>query len=423
MEEKIKELARYNLWSGDIPDTGYERKSYTDKLSHFLGNRLVKVLIGQRRAGKSYILRQMAVMLTRQGVDRKNIFMLDKEFETFDFVRTSKDLDSLFRLYLSTLRPEGKVYIFIDEIQNIDGWEKFVNSYSQDYMREYELFITGSNSKMLSGELASLLSGRYIELEVTPFSYDEYLGFSHADRGRDTYSAYIHTSGLPELHSLSNDETRRYYVRSLKDTVMLRDIIERNQVRDVTFLEDLFVYVVNNASNLMSITNIVKYMKGQGRKISYDTGATYLQYLEDTFLLFRISRYDIRGKAVIGGSAKYYANDLAFRNYLYRGFGYGDGYLLENAIYMELRRQGFDVYVGCSEEKEVDFVCIKGDRRIYMQAAYDVAGENTAKREYASLEAIHDSYEKYVVTMNEHTLPINNGIRNVQAWELADILK
>ena len=422
MDEKIKILSKYNIWGGETPDIGFPRKDYTEKLSKFSGNRLVKVLIGQRRVGKSYILRQMALKLVEQGINANNIFILNKEFEDFDFVKTHKDFDDLFQLYLSQIKPKGKIFLFIDEIQNIEGWENFVNSYSQDYMRGYELFITGSNSKMLSGELASLLSGRYIEMEIQPFSYDEFLSYFNKVIGRDSYSEYIHSSGLPELYRLNDDETRRYYIRSLKDTVMLRDIIGRNKVRDVTLLQDLFVYVINNASNLMSITSIVKYMKGQGRKISYDTAAIYLQYLEDASLIFHINRYNIKGKAVIGGTVKYYANDLAFRNYLFRGFGYGEGYLLENAVYLEMRRHGFDLYVGYADDKEVDFVGILGDRKVYVQVAYGIGEETTAKREYSSLETINDSYEKYIVTMDDFTLPINNGIRNIQAWNLNSIL-
>jgi hypothetical protein len=423
MDENYNILRAYNLWGENTPDVGFLRTDYTKKLEKLTGNRLVKVLIGQRRVGKSYILRQLAVKLTEQGVAPQNIFMLSKEIEDFDFVNTNKDLDELFHLYLKEIEPKGKVYIFLDEVQNIKKWESFVNSYSQDYMHEYELFITGSNSKMLSGELATLLSGRYVEIEVYPFSYDEYLGFYHKETGRSAYAEYIHTSGLPELYKLQDEELRRYYVRSLKDTIMLRDIVTRNKVRDVSLLEDLFVYTINNASNLMSITSIVDYMKHQGRKVSYDTAVTYLGYIEDAFLVYHINRYNIRGKATIGGNAKYYANDLAFRNYLYRGFGYGEGYLLENAVYMELRQQGYDCYVGYTDEKEVDFVAIKGDRRVYVQVAYSIGEEPTARREYSSLEAINDSYEKYVVTMDEFTLPINNGIKNIQAWNLGSVLK
>ena len=418
MDGHLDILRRYNIWDGGRPDTGLTRNEYVDVLSRLTGNRLVKVLTGQRRAGKSYVLRQMAMRLVENGVPGKNIFMLNRELEDFSFVTDDKDLDALFREYEAVVKPEGKVYIFIDEVQNIDGWERFVNSYSQDYMKDYELFVSGSNSKMLSGQLATLLSGRYVDIEICPFSYHEFLEYFKKERGRQSYSGYIHSSGLPELYRIDGDDTRRYYVSSLKDTILLRDIIGRYGVRDVQLLEDLFVYVVNNASNLMSVNNIANYMKIRGRKVSYDTVTAYLRYMEDAHLIHSAFRYNIKGRAVIGGAVKYYANDLAYRNYLYRGFGYGDGYLLENAVYMELRRHGFDIYVGNVNDKEVDFVAVKGDRKVYIQAAYQMADGETARREYASLEAIGDSYEKYVVTMDEQTYPMNNGIRHVNAWML-----
>jgi len=422
MDEKIKILSRYNFWDSNIPDLGFVRKSYIDILSRLSGNnRLVKVLVGQRRVGKSYVLRQFASWLIEQGVNARNIFILNKELEIFDFVSDSDDLRDLLDCYINQIKPEGKIYIFLDEVQNIKSWERFVNSFSQDYTREYELFITGSNSKMLSGELATMLSGRYVEVEVSPFSYEEFLGFHEKSVGRETYLQYMHSSGLPETYKLNDDETRRYYVKSLKNTVMLRDIVGRYGVRDVALLEDLFVYIINNASNLMSISNIVKYMKGKGRKVSYDTVSTYIGYLEDAYLLYQVNRYNIKGKSVIGGVAKYYANDLAFRNYLYRGFGYGEGYLLENVVYMELRRMGFDLYVGSVEGKEVDFIGIIADRKIYVQVSYSIAEEETARREYSPLEDIKDSFEKYVITMDDFLMPIHEGIRHLRAWEIGSI--
>lgn len=420
MEECFKLLERYNLWQGAVPDTGCKRPLYTDKLVAMTGNRLVKVLAGQRRCGKSYILRQVAMALLDRGVDKRNIFMFNKELEAFSFITDDKVLDELFRYYEEKMKPQGKVYIFLDEVQNINCWERFVNSYSQDYMHDYELFITGSNSRMFSGQLATLLSGRYVRIDVLPFSYDEYLSLNDGINGAASYKSYLSTTGMPEMFRLPDDEARRYYVSALKDTVLLRDIVSRYMVRDVDLLETLFRYVVNNVSNLLSVNSIVKYVKGQGKKVTYDTVATYLRYIEDAYLVYRVDRYDIKGKALLGGSAKYYANDLAFRNYLYRGFGYGDGYLLENAIYLDMRRLGFDVYVGTAQAKEVDFVGVMGDRKIYVQVAYTIADEETARREYASLEAIADNYEKYLVTLDDRQLPMNEGIRHVQAWNFFD---
>lgn len=422
MDDKIELLRRYNLWGGSSFDLGYQRTDYTEEISGYIGSRLIKVLVGQRRSGKSYILRQVAKQLIDGGVKPENTLLINREFTDFDFLKTHKDLDELIKTYKNELNPSGKVYIFIDEIQMIDGWEKVVNSYSQDYTDSYELFISGSNSKMLSGELATLLSGRYITIPVYPFSYNEFLGITMQDKGRKSFMEYMNSGGLPELFLLQKPEFRRNYVAAIKDTVLLRDIIQRNNIREPKLLEDLFVFLVNNASNLISISNIVKYFKGQGRKASFEAVSTYVGYIEDTFLVHRCDRYDIKGKDVLSGNAKFYINDLAYKNYLYPGYGYGFGYLVENLIYLELCRAGYDVYVGVLRNKEVDFVAKKADRIIYLQSTYMLIDESTIEREYAALDAIGDHFEKMVVSLDDNTLPLKGGIKHVQAWNLREIL-
>jgi predicted AAA+ superfamily ATPase len=423
MGDKISLLKRYNLWGSNTLDFGYKRNEYTDKITDYIGNRLIKVLVGQRRSGKSYILRQVAKQLVDSGVKPENTLFINREFTDLDFLKTYKDLDELIKLYKKELKPSGKVYIFIDEIQIIEGWEKVVNSYSQDFSESYELFISGSNSKMLSGELATLLSGRYVSFEVFPFSYTEYVGITEEEKGRQSYIAYMNSGGLPELFMLQKPELKRNYVSAIKDTVLLRDIIQRHNVRDAKLLEDIFVFLVNNASNLISITNIVKYFKGQGRRTSFDAVSTYIGYIEDTFLVHRCDRYDIKGKDTLSGNAKYYINDLAYKNYLNSGYGYGFGYLVENLVYLELRRSGFDVYVGALRNKEVDFVAKKADRVLYLQSTYMLTDETTVEREYSALEAIDDNYEKIVVSLDDLTMPVRGGIKHIQAWELAEYVK
>ena len=422
MDEKFTALEKYNFGDGNIPALGYLRKHYTDKIADYIGNKLVKVLVGQRRSGKSYILRQIAHRLIEQGVEPRNILYINKEFTEFDFLGDYKDLEALLQLYRERLKPEGKIWLFIDEIQNIAGWEHFVNSRSQDFVDECEVFISGSNSKMLSGELATLLSGRYVVFEIFPFSFAEYTGITQAAAVKQSYMDYMATGALPELFALPNDETKRNYVSAIKDTVLLRDIIQRHNIKDAKLLEDIFVYLVNNASNLISITGIVNYFRSNGRKVSYETVSGYIGYIEDTFLIHKVERYDIRGKDTISGNCKYYINDLSFRNYLYPGFGYGIGYKLENLVYLELRRMGFTVYVGAIQGKEVDFVACKGDRVVYLQCAYILADEATMQREYASLERIPDNYEKVVVSLDDMALPSKGGIRHIQAWKLTEAL-
>jgi len=422
MEENFAALEKYNFWEGNVPELGYYRKDYTDKIFDYTGSKLVKVLVGQRRTGKSYILRQIAHRLIGGGVDPRNIFYVNKEFTDFDFISDYKDLEVLLKLYREKLKPEGKVWLFIDEVQNISGWEHFVNSHSQDFVDSYEIFISGSNSKMLSMELATLLSGRYVNFEVFPFSYAEYTGITQKEVKKQSYIDYMESGALPELFVLPNDETKRNYISAIKDTVLLRDIIQRHSIKDPKLLEDVFVYLVNNASNLVSIVNIVNYFKSNGRKTTYDTVANYISYIEDTFMIHKVERYDIRGKETISGNCKYYINDLSFKNYLYPGFGYGVGYKLENLVYLELRRAGYEVYVGAMRDKEVDFVAKKGDRLIYLQSTYLLLDEQTIQREYAPLEAISDNYEKAVVSLDDISLPSNKGIRHIQAWKLHEIL-
>ncbi len=422
MDEYFACLKKYNVWDSKTFEWGYGRSDYTDSIIDSCGNRLIKVLVGQRRSGKSYILRQLIKRLVDQGIKPENTLYINREFAEFDFLKTFQDLDNLVKLYQKELKPSGKVYLFIDEVQQIDGWEKIINSFSQDYIDSYEVFISGSNSKMLSGELATLLSGRYITFEVFPFSYYEFLGITQKENGRQSYMEYMNSGGLPELFMLEKQELRRNYVSAIKDTVLLRDIIQRHSIRDPQLLEDLFVFLVNNASNLISVTNIVKYFKGLGRRTSYDAVASYIGYIEDTFIVHRCDRYDIKGKDTLSGNAKFYINDIAYKNYLYPGYGYGFGYLAENVLYLELRRAGFDVYVGSFRNKEVDFVARKADRIIYLQSTYLLADEATVKREYASLEAINDNFEKLVVSLDDIALPSKGGIKHIQAWNLGEYL-
>ena len=420
MDENITALRKYNFWDNNAIDLGYLRTGYTEKITDYIGNRLIKVLVGQRRAGKSYILRQIVKHLITKGISPNNTLIINKEFSDFDFLSSYNELDDLIKLYKSELKPLGKIYVFIDEIQNISGWERVVNSYSQDYTDDYELFISGSNSNMLSNELATLLSGRYVKFEIFPFSYNEYLGITERPKSKQTYIEYMESGGLPELFMLSKQETKRNYISAIKDTVLLRDIIQCHSIREPRLLEDIFVYLVNNASNLISVSNIFKYYKGLGRKTSYDIIANYISYIEDAFLIHRCERFNIRGKEIIAGNVKFYANDLSYKNYLYPGFGYGFGNLVENLIFLELQRAGYEVYTGSIKDKEVDFVASKADRVIYVQCAYLLAEPETIAREYASLVAISDNYEKYIITLDDLTFPSNKGIRHIQAWNFSE---
>lgn len=418
----IASIRKYNFWDQIPEDLGYPRTFYTEKIGQYIDNKLVKVLVGQRRVGKSYILRQIAAQLIARGTAPANILYINMEYIELSEIHNYRDLEDLYRQYREELAPEGRVYLFIDEIQDIEGWERFVNSHSQDFAEPCELFISGSNSGLLSGELATLLSGRYVEFEILPFSFGEYCGVSHRESDKECYLEYLQTGALPELFSLPNDEMKQNYVSSIKDTVMLHDIVARYKVKDVKLLEDLFVYLVNNASTIISITNIINFFKSRNRKTNYETISNYISYLESTFLVHKVERYNIRGRETISANSKYYLNDLCYHNYLYPGFGYGMGYLLENAVYLSLRRAGYRVYVGSNKETEVDFVAIKGGKKLYFQVSLQLTEEKTIEREYRSLLSIEDNFKKYVVSLDDFKLPTHEGIDHIPAWRLDDML-
>ena len=417
--DMIEKIGKYNFWNDNIPELGYVRAEYTNKIYASTGNNLVKVLVGQRRAGKSFVLRQLAKQLLDSGVPAQNILYINTEYLEFCGLKTVDDLQSLYQEYREELQPQGKIYLFLDEIHLIKDWERFVNSHSQDFVEPKEIFISGSNSDLLSGELATLLSGRYVEFEILPFSFHEYADMQHLEVNRENYIHFLQIGMLPELFHLQTDEVKINYVSAIKDTVMLRDIVHRYKVKDSLLLDDLFRYIVNNAGRLFSISNIVNYFKSLGRKTNYETLSSYISYLCKAFLIHRAERYNIAGKEIISGNCKYYSNDLAYYNYLYRGFSYGFGSLLENAVYLELRRQGWQVYVGAQAHSEVDFVAIRGDQKLYVQVCWQMAGdENTAQREYAPLLNIKDQYRKVIVSLDEIRFPNNNGVEHLFPWEL-----
>lgn len=422
MEEYLDIIAPYNLWYGNQLPAGFIRDTYTGRLMKYTGNRLVKVLTGQRRVGKSYIMRQVATELIKNGVRPENTLFINCELSVFGFIRNADDLGRLVSAYRERFNPEGRLYIFIDEVQEIDEWERAVNSMSQDYTVEAELFISGSNSRLLSGELASLLSGRYVEFLITPLSFDEYCGVHSLGRERGAFLRYLKEGGLPELINLPDEEVKQRYMAGLRDSIMLKDIVKRYSIKDVGLLESLFAYLVNNASNMISITGIVNFIKSRGNRSTYDTVAAYIMYLQEAFLVHKSERYNISGKELLAGNFKLYINDQAYHNYLFSSVRYGLGYVLENVVYMEFVRKGYVVNRGVVKGHEVDFIARKDGRTIYAQVAYTVHDEETAQREYESLDCVKGEGEKFLITMDDDLLPMRNGVCHLQAWELGGVI-
>lgn len=418
MSEIIKKLEKYNYWKKQEPKTVFLRSFYLDKINKYIGNNLIKVIVGQRRVGKSYILRQIIQSLINKGINRKNIFYLNKELVDFDEIKDYQDLNKLIKLYKKELKIKGKVYVLLDEIQEIKQWEKIVNSLSQDHKEKYEVFITGSNSKMLSGELATFLSGRYILFNIYPFSFTEYADCFNLEKDKKNFLKYLQVGGLPELLKLDEEEMRRHYISSLEDTIVVKDIINRYKIKDAYLLKTIFKYIADNIGNLFSVNNVVNYLISDKIKTNFETVANYIEYLEDAFLIYGVDRYDIKGKSILARSKKYYLNDLSFKNYASSSFDYGPGKHLENVVFLYYKRLGYKIYVGKIRENEVDFVAEKGDEKQYIQVAYSLLDKKVIDREYGSLKAIDDNYEKFVISLDDVLLGNKNGIKHLLAWDL-----
>lgn len=422
MIDNLNKVSKYNFWSNPIK-VGYVRQRYLDQLVYFQDSRLVKVLVGQRRVGKSFVLRQYIAHLIDRGVPAQNTLYINKEYTDFDFIAHQSDLRNFIQFYRLHSKIEGRLYVFIDEVQQILEWERIVNSLSQDFTEDTDLFITGSNSELLSGELASLLSGRYVRFNILPFRFDEFCAYTKKEVSRKNCVQFLNQGALPELFFLPNDESKMYYVSSLKDTIILRDIVQRYSIKDAVLLIDIFNYVANNIGNLFSINNVVNYFQSKKRKTNYETVANYLNYLAQTFVIHRCERYDIRGKELLGGNAKFYLNDLAFRNYLFGSNTSGYGNVLENSVYLELLKADFQVNVGALRDKEIDFVATRNKKTLFVQVSFTLENEATFEREISNLLSLKNNYPKVIVTMDELPYTEKEGIHFIPAWELGTFLK
>lgn len=432
MDKRLEQIAKLNYWSGNRFDNGVERSWYLERILPYMGNRVIKVVTGQRRAGKSWLMRQViSSMLERHIMEPRQILYVNKEFYGYRFLQTPDDLMDLYDTYCREINPNKKSYVFLDEVHNVDGWERVVDSLSQDPSIDCEVFLTGSNSKLLSGELSTLLSGRYVEFEVQPFSYTEYLVANKvSEPSRQSMLRYLSTGGLPEFVNLKGEETKRHYVESVRNTILLKDIVERYKIKDAVLLDRIFAYLVNNSASLVSVSNVVNYLNNErahknakAKNQNYETVSNYIGYLEDAFIIMRADRYDLKGKEILKGAAKYYATDNSYHNYLYEGYGYGQGALLENYVYQALRRMGFKIYVGKMKDGEVDFVCTDHDNRLYVQVSWTLDNQQTRDREYKAFDDIDDNYSKIVVSMDDIPLKNTNGIVNVQACHLESYLR
>ena len=387
------------------------RQNYLDKIEKYLGRDIIIVLTGQRRVGKSCTLRMLRDIKAKD--EGNNVIYIDKEKKHFDGIKTYKDLNA----YIDAHYQTGKMnYILVDEIQEIVEFERTVRSYITE--PDAEVVVTGSNANMLSRELSTIIGGRYKEVYVQALSYKEFLQFHGLQDSDDALGKYIQFGGLPGLVKMGLDEDDAIeYQKDVLSTVLLKDVIYRNNIRNVPFLEKLTNFIADNVGKIVSATSISKFMKSQGASVSADTVIDYAQYLEDAYIVHKVNRYDIHGKRLFESNDKYYFEDHGLRNALAEGAREGDiEKVIENVVYQHLVGLGYKVNVGQLQAGEIDFVCTKkaGAKRIYIQAAYVIADGETREREFGNLHNIKDNYPKYVVSMTPLvTRNDDNGITHL----------
>ena len=371
------------------------RQRYLEKVERYLGKDTIIILTGQRRIGKSYILRLFRDKVSKDA--GANVIFIDKEKHEFDDIKTYKDLNA----YIDERRNKAKTnFILVDEIQDIEEFEKSVRSYYEE--PDIEIVVTGSNSKMLSSDLSTLIGGRYKEIYIQALSYEEFMLFHQLPDSDDTLAKYIQFGGLPGLVKMGLDEQdAREYQQDVYHTVLLKDVIMRNNIRNVPFLENLVHFLADNAGKIISANSIAKYMKSQGESVTSTVIINYTKFLCDAYLIHKVNRYDIHGKKLFESNDKFYFEDHGLRNTLSGGSREGDiEKVIENIIYNHLIRLGYEVTVGQLQAGEIDFVCKKPKgQRVYVQASYIIADEATREREFGNLRAIKDNYPKYVISM------------------------
>ena len=383
------------------------RQSFLDKIEKFLGKDTIIILTGQRRVGKSSILR-----LFRDKIKSDfnvNIIFIDKEKSEFDDIKTFKELND----FIDERRDKSKTnYVLVDEIQDIVSFEKSVRNYYEE--PDIEIIITGSNSSMLSSDLSNRIGGRYKEIYIQALSYEEFMEFHGLADSDDTLAKYIQFGGLPGLLKIGLDEQdAREYQKDVYHTALLKDVIMRNNIRNVPFLENLIRFLADNTGKLISANSIAKYMRSQGENITSTAIINYVKFLCDAYVIHKVNRYDIHGKKLFESNDKFYFEDNGIRNSLAGGTREGDiEKVIENIVYNHLVRLGYEVTTGQLQAGEVDFVCNKsGGSRIYVQASYIIADDATREREFGNLRAIKDNYPKYVVSMSPLvTKTDDNGI-------------
>jgi hypothetical protein len=387
------------------------RDLYLNQLITFKDKKLIKVITGLRRSGKSTLLSLFENHLLASGVDKDYIIRMNFESFQFDEITSYKELHAYINERL--IDKNKKHYILLDEVQQVSSWERVINSLLVD--ANVDIYLTGSNAYLLSSELSTLLSGRYVEIKMQPLSFKEYLDFLESDKENnllETFNQYLQYGGLPTvIELLDKPDTIGSFLEGIYNTVLMKDVIERNGVRDAALLESILKFIAANIGNIVSTKKIADYLTSSGRKTTSDTIDNYLRMLENAFIIYKANRYDLKGKLFLKTLEKYYIVDIGIRNKL-TGLGNTDyGHVLENIVYLELLRRGYQVSIGKIGSLEVDFVATKADEKIYYQVSATIMDEKTRARELRPLESISDNYPKYILTMDQTIFNDYSGIK------------
>ena len=399
-----------------------KRELYMKRIRPFIDSDLIKVMTGIRRCGKSVMLELIKEELLDRGVDPIQLISINFEDMSYAHLQTAEMLHG--EIVRRAEKLGGKVYLFFDEIQEVQNWEKCINSLRVKL--DCDIYLTGSNASLLSGELATYLGGRYVEFVIYPFSFSEfmelYLSAMPDETVQKCFQKYVLLGGMPYLSNLRyEEEASRQYLHDLFNSVQLKDIMKRSKIRDVDLLERIIAYVIVNLGNTFSASSLAKFLKSEQRSAAPETILNYIKYCCDAYLFYQVKREDLRGKQLLASNEKYYIADHGIREAVFGGNTRDINLILENIIYMELLRRGYEVTVGRIGDKEIDFVGRKRGEKLYIQAAYLLASEETVRREFGVYDGVRDNYPKYVVSMDEFDMS-QNGIkhRNIRGFLLME---
>ncbi len=393
-----------------------KREVYLSRIRGFYDSDLVKILVGIRRCGKSVILNQIVDEIKEKGVEENHIIYINFELIEYEELQDYKKLNKYIK---DNIKDNKMYYIFLDEIQRVDKFETVVNSLRAS-LKNISIFITGSNSKLLSNELSTVLSGRYVLFNIYPLSYKEFTELTKKDaKSEETFWNFVKWGGLPNRTQFTDENNIKDYLHSVFDSIILRDVVERLGLKDIVLFNLLLQYVVDTTGREFSAENIIKYLKSEGKSISTETLYVYLDALCKALIIKKIYRYDIHGKAILKTLNKYYMTDLGIAQIKNNNFEINKCFAIENVVYNELLERGYDVYIGKTKKGEIDFIATKTDEKAYFQVAYSLENESVIEREFGAYNGIDDDVPKYVLSLDKKDLSRNGIIhKNIIDWLL-----